>query len=97
MPFEVDKARISVVSAGQDEEVIMHPTDHPKVGELEHFVHDPHHLHINSICSLWPVEGDGRFEDYENDNGNLHENNEEDDDAEACQVDIVNLVAKADS
>ena len=38
---------------------------------------------------MWPVEGDGRFEDYEN--------NEEDDDAEAYQVDIVNLVAKADS
>ena len=49
MLFEVDKARISVVSAGQDEEVIMHPTDHPKVGELEHFVHDPHHLHIKTV------------------------------------------------
>ena len=93
MPFEVDKARISVVSAGQDEEVVVHPTDHPKVGELEHFVHDPHHLHINSICSSWPVEGDGRLEDYED----VYENNKEDDDAEACQVDIVNLVAKADS
>ena len=45
----MDKARISVVSAGQDEEVIMHPTDHPKVGELEHFVHDPHHLHIKTV------------------------------------------------
>ena len=49
MLFEVDKARISVVSAGQDEEVVVHPTDHPKVGELEHFVHDPHHLHIKTV------------------------------------------------
>ena len=52
VPFEVDKACISVVSAGQDEEVVMHPTDHPKVGELEHFVHDPHNLHINIICDM---------------------------------------------
>ena len=46
MSFEVDKAGVSVVSTGEDEEVVVHPTDHPKVGELEHFVHDPHHLHI---------------------------------------------------
>ena len=101
MPFEVDQARISVVSAGQDEEVIMHPTDHPKVGELEHFVHDPHHLHIKTVfaaCGQSRVMVGLKIMRMTNfDNGNLYENNEEDDDAEACQVDIVNLVAKADS
>ena len=36
-----------MISAGQDEEVIMHPAHHTKVGELEHLVHDPHHLSTN--------------------------------------------------
>ena len=47
MPFKVDKACVPVVSACEDEEVIVHPADHPKVGKLEHFIHDPHHLHRN--------------------------------------------------
>ena len=72
----MDKAGVSVVSASEDEEVIVHPTDHPKVGELEHFVHDPHHLHIDrpqTICYFGqrfeiPVEGVlSHFFDYDND------------------------------
>ena len=43
----MNQAGVPMISAGQDEEVIMHPAHHTKVGELEHLVHDPHHLSTN--------------------------------------------------
>ena len=46
--LKVNQAGVPMISAGQDEEVIMHPAHHTKVGELEHLVHDPHHLNTNN-------------------------------------------------
>ena len=46
--LKVNQAGVPMISAGQDEEVIMHPAHHTKVGELEHLVHDPHHLDTNN-------------------------------------------------
>ena len=46
--LKVNQAGVPMISAGQDEEVIMHPAHHTKVGELEHLVHDPHHLNTDN-------------------------------------------------